>query len=190
MPVLPLLQSVPCPHSWSWCSCQSSLWCVTETGRWLLQPWFWEASPWPISQQKKQGTTTFSADKESETASGTNTAKPPSNILQSQAIPCPALEVAQSEHTTWSLVWLLFYKIRVSPPCSLVKEITTERYCSTKTEKASNQDGKKWRKWWKESILCYSMKTTWGHTVPSWQHSGANQQKINSFSYSCSWSYL
>lgn len=81
VPVLPPLQSVPCPHSWSWCSCQSSLWCLTETGWWLMQPWYLEDSPWPASQKKKQGTTTFSADEESERVSGTNTAKPPSNIL-------------------------------------------------------------------------------------------------------------
>lgn len=40
----------------------------------------------------------FSADKESETVSGTNTAKPSSETLRSQAIPCPALEVAVRTH--------------------------------------------------------------------------------------------
>lgn len=187
MPVLPLPQNVPCPHSWSWCSCQSSLWWLTETGRWLLQPRFQEASPWPISHEKKTRDNHLFCWWGTETFLGSDTVKPPSNI---QEIPCPALEVAQQEHTTWSLVWLLFHQIQVSLTCTLVKSLTTESYCSTKTEKASHKDGKKWRKWWKKGILCYSMKTTQGHTAVSQQHSGANQQNINSLSVTAAPSYL
>lgn len=37
VPALPLLQSVPYPHSWSWCSCQSGLWGLTERDRKVVE---------------------------------------------------------------------------------------------------------------------------------------------------------
>lgn len=102
-PVLPLLQSVPCLHSWSWCSCQSSLWWQKQGGGYC-SPGTWRILPDLSPRRANKGQPTFPVDKESERLSDTNTAKPPSNILWSQVTPCPVLEVAQSEHTTQSLV--------------------------------------------------------------------------------------